>query len=184
MLAIEWHSSALHHSRNSVVLSCDSPMPLRVCWTANLRTLQHWQRRLADCALMRLTGGFRESRSSRRSQQARFGQASCSAISSEALAAGLPVDKVFFSPFPLARTSIVVATRAWFVVDSESRETRLQRYLNEELEALHGTRLSTPMTRRRASTSKRVPSTIWRLGPPRAFVEGVERIKRVGMHHF
>jgi hypothetical protein len=47
------------------------------------------------------------------------------------------VDKVFFSPFPLARTSIVVATRAWFVLDSESRETRLQRYLNEELEALH-----------------------------------------------
>jgi len=53
------------------------------------------------------------------------------------IAAGLPVDKVFFSPFPLARTSIVVATRAWFVLDSESRETRLQRYLNEELEALH-----------------------------------------------
>jgi hypothetical protein len=53
------------------------------------------------------------------------------------IAAGLPADKVFFSPFPLARTSIVVATKAWFVLDSDSRETRLQRYLNEELEALH-----------------------------------------------
>jgi hypothetical protein len=53
------------------------------------------------------------------------------------IAAGLPADKVFFSPFPLARTSIVVATKAWFLLDADSRETRLQRYLNEELEALH-----------------------------------------------
>lgn len=53
------------------------------------------------------------------------------------IAAALPAPKVFFSPFPLARTCVVVAAKAWSVLRAGSLQQRLQRYLNEELAALH-----------------------------------------------
>ena len=53
------------------------------------------------------------------------------------IAASLPAPKVFFSPLPLARTCVVVASKAWSVLDTGKLEERLQRYLNEELDALH-----------------------------------------------
>ena len=54
------------------------------------------------------------------------------------IAALLPAPKVYFSPFPLARTCVVAAAKAWFILDGATREERLQRYLNEVLGALYG----------------------------------------------
>lgn len=53
------------------------------------------------------------------------------------IAAGLSVPKVFFSHFPLARTCVVAAAKAWFILGGGTREERLRRYLNEELDALY-----------------------------------------------
>jgi hypothetical protein len=53
------------------------------------------------------------------------------------IAAALRAPRVFFSPFPLARTCAVVAAKAWSVLGVGTLEQRLQRYLNEELAALH-----------------------------------------------
>lgn len=53
-------------------------------------------------------------------------------------AAALPAEKVFFSPYPLARTCVVTAAKAWFIVSGPTRAERLQRYLNEELGAIYG----------------------------------------------
>jgi hypothetical protein len=55
------------------------------------------------------------------------------------IAALLPAPKVYFSPFPLARTCAVTAAKAWFILGGATREERLQRYLNEELDALYRT---------------------------------------------
>lgn len=55
------------------------------------------------------------------------------------IAALLPVPKVYFSPFPLARTCAVTAAKTWFILGGATREERLQRYLNEELDALYRT---------------------------------------------
>lgn len=49
----------------------------------------------------------------------------------------LRADLVVFAPFPLARTSAVIAAKAWYVLTAASREERLRRYLNEELAALY-----------------------------------------------
>lgn len=54
------------------------------------------------------------------------------------MAAALPADKVFFSPYPLARTCVVTAAKAWFIISGPTRVERLRRYLNEELDALYG----------------------------------------------
>lgn len=54
------------------------------------------------------------------------------------IAAVLPAPKVFFSPFPLARTCAVAAAKARYILGGVTREERLQRYLNEELDALYG----------------------------------------------
>jgi hypothetical protein len=54
------------------------------------------------------------------------------------MAAVLPAEKVFFSPYPLARTCVVAAAKAWFILGGATREERLQRYLNEELATLYG----------------------------------------------
>lgn len=53
------------------------------------------------------------------------------------IAAVLPAAKVFFAPFPLARTVAVAAAKAWHILGGATREERLQRYLNEELDGLH-----------------------------------------------
>ncbi|WP_131810011.1 hypothetical protein [Mycolicibacterium fortuitum] len=54
------------------------------------------------------------------------------------IAAILRADRVTLAPFPLARTSAVIAAKAWHVLTAGSREERLRRYLNEELAALYG----------------------------------------------
>jgi hypothetical protein len=54
------------------------------------------------------------------------------------MAAVLPAMKVFFAPYPLARTCVATAAKAWFILGGATREERLQRYLNEELGALYG----------------------------------------------
>jgi hypothetical protein len=54
------------------------------------------------------------------------------------IAAVLPAQKVFFSPYPLARTGVATAAKAWYILSGVTREERLQRYLNEELAALYG----------------------------------------------
>lgn len=54
------------------------------------------------------------------------------------MAAALPAEKVFFSPYPMARTCVVTAAKAWFIVSGPTRAERLQRYLNEELGAIYG----------------------------------------------
>lgn len=54
------------------------------------------------------------------------------------VATALPAEKVFFSPYPLARTCVVTAAKAWFIVSGPTRAERLQRYLNEELGAIYG----------------------------------------------
>lgn len=58
------------------------------------------------------------------------------------VAAVVRADQVVFAPFPLARTSAVIAAKAWYVLTAGSREERLRRYLNEELAALYGTPLA------------------------------------------
>lgn len=54
------------------------------------------------------------------------------------MAAVLPADKVFFSSYPLARTCVATAAKAWFILGGATVEERLMRYLNEELAALYG----------------------------------------------
>jgi protein-disulfide isomerase-like protein with CxxC motif len=54
------------------------------------------------------------------------------------MAAVLPAMGVFFAPYPLGRTCVATAAKAWFILDGATREERLQRYLNEELGALYG----------------------------------------------
>lgn len=54
------------------------------------------------------------------------------------IAAALPAAKAFFSPYPLARTCVVSAAKAWFIVSGPTRTQRLQRHLNEELGAIYG----------------------------------------------
>lgn len=53
------------------------------------------------------------------------------------VAAVLRADTVTLPPFPLARTSAVIAAKAWYVLTADSREERLRRFLNEELAALY-----------------------------------------------
>lgn len=53
------------------------------------------------------------------------------------VAAVLRADAVTLAPFPLARTSAVIAAKAWYVLTADSREERLRRFLNEELAALY-----------------------------------------------
>ncbi|MCA2265184.1 hypothetical protein A5626_01710 [Mycobacterium marseillense] len=53
------------------------------------------------------------------------------------VAAVLRADTVTLAPFPLARTSAVIAAKAWYVLTADSREERLRRFLNEELAALY-----------------------------------------------
>lgn len=55
------------------------------------------------------------------------------------IAAVLPAPKAMFAPYPLARTCVATAAKAWFILGGASLEERLQRYLNEELEALYRT---------------------------------------------
>jgi hypothetical protein len=64
------------------------------------------------------------------------GAAQCDLL--RGVAAALPAEKVFFSPYPLARTCVVTAAKAWFTVSGPTRAERLQRYLNEELGAIYG----------------------------------------------
>jgi hypothetical protein len=66
------------------------------------------------------------------------------------VAAVLRADAVTLAPFPLARTSAVIAAKAWYVLTADSREERLRRYLNEELAALYGVPL--PMDEEEAVT--------------------------------
>ncbi|WP_409429286.1 hypothetical protein [Mycobacterium sp. SMC-11] len=53
------------------------------------------------------------------------------------IAAGLSAPKVFFAPYPVARTCVITAAKAWFIVGGGTRQERLQRYLNEELAGLY-----------------------------------------------
>ncbi|MBE5469537.1 hypothetical protein [Mycobacteroides abscessus] len=69
-------------------------------------------------------------------QQVAAGHEQCDLL--RGIAAVLRVDQVVFAPFPLARTSAVIAAKAWYVLTAGSREERLRRYLNEELAALYG----------------------------------------------
>ncbi len=68
-------------------------------------------------------------------EQVRAGHEQCDLL--RGIAAAVRADIVVFSPFPLARTCVVIAAKAWFVLTAESRGERLQRFLNEELAALH-----------------------------------------------
>jgi hypothetical protein len=72
-------------------------------------------------------------------QQVAVGFEQCDLL--RGVAAVLRADLVVFAPFPLARTSAVIAAKAWYVLTADSREERLRRYLNEELAALYGTPL-------------------------------------------
>ncbi|WP_231752535.1 hypothetical protein, partial [Mycobacterium gordonae] len=69
-------------------------------------------------------------------QQVAVGLEQCDLL--RGVSAVLRADFVVFAPFPLARTSAVVAAKAWYVLTADSREERLRRYLNEELAALYG----------------------------------------------
>lgn len=69
-------------------------------------------------------------------QQVAVGHEQCDLLLG--IAAILRADRVTLSPFPLARTSAVIAAKAWHVLTAGSREERLRRYLNEELAALYG----------------------------------------------
>lgn len=69
-------------------------------------------------------------------QQVAVGLEQCDLL--RGVTAVLRADLVVFAPFPLARTSAVIAAKAWYVLTADSREERLQRYLNEELAALYG----------------------------------------------
>ncbi|WP_241474145.1 hypothetical protein [Mycolicibacterium neoaurum] len=54
------------------------------------------------------------------------------------MAAVVPAMGVYFAPYPLARTCVATAAKAWYILEGATREDRLQRHLNEELAALHG----------------------------------------------
>lgn len=69
-------------------------------------------------------------------QQVAVGHEQCDLLLG--IAAILRADRVTLAPFPLARTSAVIAAKAWYVLTAGSREERLRRYLNEELAALYG----------------------------------------------
>jgi hypothetical protein len=69
-------------------------------------------------------------------QQVAVGLEQCDLL--RGVTAVLRADLVVFAPFPLARTSAVIAAKAWYVLTADSREDRLRRYLNEELAALYG----------------------------------------------
>lgn len=69
-------------------------------------------------------------------QQVAVGLEQCDLL--RGVAAVLRTDLVVFAPFPLARTSAVIAAKGWYVLTAESREERLRRFLNEELAALYG----------------------------------------------
>lgn len=69
-------------------------------------------------------------------QQVAVGLEQCDLL--RGVAAVLRTALVVFAPFPLARTSVVIAAKGWHVLTAESREERLRRYLNEELAALYG----------------------------------------------
>lgn len=69
-------------------------------------------------------------------QQVAVGLEQCDLL--RGVAAALRTDLVVFAPFPLARTSAVIAAKAWYILIAGSREERLRRYLNEELAALYG----------------------------------------------
>lgn len=69
-------------------------------------------------------------------QQVAVGLEQCDLL--RGIAAILRTDLATLAPFPLARTSAVIAAKAWYVLTAGSREERLRRYLNEELAALYG----------------------------------------------
>lgn len=69
-------------------------------------------------------------------QQVAVGLEQCDLL--RGIAAILRTDLVTLAPFPLARTSAVIAAKAWYVLTAGSKEERLRRYLNEELAALYG----------------------------------------------
>ncbi|MGP4057790.1 hypothetical protein ACTWP6_23695 [Mycobacterium sp. 4D054] len=69
-------------------------------------------------------------------QQVAAGLEQCDLL--RGIAAILRTDLVTLAPFPLARTSAVIAAKAWYVLTAGSKEERLRRYLNEELAALYG----------------------------------------------
>lgn len=69
-------------------------------------------------------------------QQVAVGVDQCGLL--RGVAALLRTDLVVLAPFPLARTSAVIAAKAWFILTGGSRDERLRRYLNEELAALYG----------------------------------------------
>lgn len=68
-------------------------------------------------------------------QQVAVGFEQCDLL--RGMVAVLRADTVTLAPFPLARTSAVIAAKAWYVLTADSREERLRRYLNEELAALY-----------------------------------------------
>lgn len=53
------------------------------------------------------------------------------------IVAALRADRVLVAPFPLARTCVVIAAKARYILTADSRGQRLQRYLNEDLATLH-----------------------------------------------
>jgi hypothetical protein len=70
-------------------------------------------------------------------QQGAVGLEQCDLL--RGIAAILRTDLVTLAPFPLARTSAVIAAKAWYVLTAGSKEERLRRFfLNEELAALYG----------------------------------------------
>lgn len=69
-------------------------------------------------------------------QQSAVGLEQCDLL--RGIGAILRTDLVTLAPFPLARTSAVIAAKAWYVLAAESKEERLRRFLNEELAALYG----------------------------------------------
>jgi hypothetical protein len=69
-------------------------------------------------------------------QQGAVGLEQCDLL--RGVAAILRTDLVTLAPFPLARTSAVIAAKAWYVLTAGSKEERLRRFLNEELAALYG----------------------------------------------
>ena len=68
-------------------------------------------------------------------QQVDVGHDQCDLL--RGIAAAARADRVTLAPFPLARTSAVIAAKAWYVLTADSRQERLRRYLNEQLAALY-----------------------------------------------
>lgn len=68
-------------------------------------------------------------------QQVDVGHHQCDLL--RGIAAAVRADRVTLAPFPLARTSAVIAAKAWYVLTAGSRQERLRRFLNEELAALY-----------------------------------------------